>query len=79
VTRVLTLMICASLSLDAPVWKVANEFASLYYEWAMLRNERVQSESRRDTLSVPEVTAWKRVKASWKKLQSDVDAEYRGR
>lgn len=59
-----------------PTWDAGNAFAAQYKAWAELRNVRVQRPA--DTLSVPEVAEWQKVKSAWRRFESQQDAEYRG-
>jgi len=63
------------LSEPLPTWETANAYAREYRKWAELRNVRVQSPG---TISAPELLGWSKVKAAWRVLEKQVDAEYRG-
>ncbi len=72
---ILLCALCCPLRATAPTWTTANEFAVEYQRWAELRNVRVQSPG---TISAPEMHQWLEVKAAWRRLEKQVEAEYRG-
>ena len=77
-TRFLLLFVALTLCASAPVWETANRLAGAYRVWTDLRNARVGSQVTVDTVSVPEFMAWQKVKAAWRELEKEQDAEYRG-
>jgi len=61
---------------DAPTtWDLHNAFAADHRIWAQMRNARADNP---DVLSAAEVIQWQKVKSEWRKLEKQVDAEYRG-
>lgn len=57
---------------------VANRFAEEYNVWAGLRNERMGRIGGEGMLDVGEVLQWKKVKSAWRRVEKEVDGEYRG-
>ncbi len=71
-----TLRLLALLSV--PTWEAGNALSAQYSSWADLRNARVQSPALANTISVPELVAWQKVKSAWRAFEKQQDAEYRG-
>jgi hypothetical protein len=72
------LLVILGATASQPTWTLNNALAVEQGKWAALRNARVNDPLGEYKVSYPEVMAWQRVKAAWRQLEKQVDAEYRG-
>jgi hypothetical protein len=78
VRKAVLFLLAVPLLATAPTWEVGNALAMEYDHWCAMRNVRVQDSAQVGTVSASEFLQWQKVKSAWRRLERQVDAEYRG-
>jgi hypothetical protein len=72
------IFLIAAVAAEVPTWELGNGLAAEYNLWVSAKNRRNTNPAKEGTLDAGEFMQWQRVKAAWRRMEKQVDAEYRG-